>query len=562
MYLVRITQHKTLVSATALKRMIGRWAEGEITAEEALAGSEYAGPGTANNPIARDSVAIDEIPTATAEEGEPILAEPEPEGDGAPTLDHEDDVTEVTMSVDISGDGDHDAAGVQHVVITVEVEEARSRQPVDICCVLDVSGSMGEAATFEAPDGTLQDDGLSMLDLVKHAVKTLAHMMLPEDRLALVAFSSTASLVLPPTPMGDAGRANALQALDSLTPDGATDIWSGLSMGLESLRQAAAADVEAGLRSRKSTVLLLTDGVPNEVPEGGHHAALQDYMQTHPEYVFQISTFGFGYTLDSALLQDIAELGCGSYAFVPDAKILGTVFLNSFANAVATCSQKATLDLHNPADGEHAGQIVGRVLGDLHCTTESWGVRVHLGPLQYGQSRSVAVPMAIPSLASAGARAAAAASARAGQPPPDYLRAELSVHPQSGPGESSIITATGDRLMPTAEAALAALRCDFITTGRLAVAQADAGHLDAANAAVRSLIERFELVATSFAGTEATITALQNLQSDVCGRFSKAFDGQPRYERWGRHYIRALLRAHQLEVCTNFMDTGVTTSPI
>ena len=72
MYLVCNTQHKTLVSATALKRMIGRWAEGEITAEEALAGSEYAGPGTANNPIARDSVAIDEIPTASVEEGEPI----------------------------------------------------------------------------------------------------------------------------------------------------------------------------------------------------------------------------------------------------------------------------------------------------------------------------------------------------------------------------------------------------------------------------------------------------------------------------------------------------------
>jgi hypothetical protein len=32
-------------------------------------------------------------------------------------------------------------------------------------------------------------------------------------------------VLLPPTPMGDAGRADALMAVDSLTPDGATNIW-------------------------------------------------------------------------------------------------------------------------------------------------------------------------------------------------------------------------------------------------------------------------------------------------------------------------------------------------
>ena len=38
------------------------------------------------------------------------------------------------------------------------------RTKVDICCVVDVSGSMGKDATYEAPDGTLQSDGLSILD--------------------------------------------------------------------------------------------------------------------------------------------------------------------------------------------------------------------------------------------------------------------------------------------------------------------------------------------------------------------------------------------------------------
>ena len=41
-------------------------------------------------------------------------------------------------------------------------------------------------------------------------------------------------------------------------------------------------------------------------------------------------------------------MGRGSYGFIPDAKILGTVFVNALANAVATCAQQATLLLTVP----------------------------------------------------------------------------------------------------------------------------------------------------------------------------------------------------------------------
>merc|ERR1711879_214765 len=47
------------------------------------------------------------------------------------------------------------------------------------------------------------------------------------------------------------------------------------------------------------------------------------------------------------------------------------------------------------------------------------------------------------------------------------------------------------------------------------------------------------------------------LKVDVQGRMAKALDGQDRFQRWGRHYLRALLRAHQLQFCTNFMDVGL-----
>jgi len=47
------------------------------------------------------------------------------------------------------------------------------------------------------------------------------------------------------------------------------------------------------------------------------------------------------------------------------------------------------------------------------------------------------------------------------------------------------------------------------------------------------------------------------LMADLQGRMRKALDGQDRFQRWGRHYLRAITRAHQLQLCTNFMDPGL-----
>jgi hypothetical protein len=50
---------------------------------------------------------------------------------------------------------------------------------------------------------------------------------------------------------------------------------------------------------------------------------------------------------------------------------------------------------------------------------------------------------------------------------------------------------------------------------------------------------------------------LADLKSDVGGRITKALSTKERFNRWGRHYLRALTRAHQIQQCTNFMDPGL-----
>jgi len=64
--------------------------------------------------------------------------------------------------------------------------------------------------------------------------------------------------------------------------------------------------LNSGEMDGMKSVLLLTDGMPNVVPPRGHLAMLKQYKEeTGMECT--ISTFGFGYALDSELLKDLAR---------------------------------------------------------------------------------------------------------------------------------------------------------------------------------------------------------------------------------------------------------------
>lgn len=62
--------------------------------------------------------------------------------------------------------------------------------PCDIVLVIDVSGSMGMDAPV--PGDSKERLGLSVLDLTKHAARTILETLGDEDRLGIVTFSSEA----------------------------------------------------------------------------------------------------------------------------------------------------------------------------------------------------------------------------------------------------------------------------------------------------------------------------------------------------------------------------------
>ncbi|KAH3742699.1 Voltage-dependent calcium channel subunit alpha-2/delta-2 [Pelomyxa schiedti] len=446
-------------------------------------------------------------------------------GDEVTGVPLEDEVkSEDLVAIEIAPSGNLPQHFVREtpVAITIRVPDVCQRVPVDICCCVDVSGSMGTEVTYRDDNGTvIRDDGLTVLDIVKHSVSTIVHLLGDEDRLSVVTFDDTARTVLPLTQLDSTGREAAFAAVSKLIPLDSTNLWAGLQKGMDSLRTGP--EIKGSTVPRKQFLLLLTDGQPNVNPPRGHIPELKRYMESHPDFKFQINIFGVGYNLDSQLLTALAEEGNGSFAFIPDAKLIGTCIVNCVANSITTLTQQAMLHLMLKGGSKFAGPVKGGVL----VKDATWGRVANLGALHLGQVKHVVAPLYLPTSGEG-----------------EYLEAVLVW--TNSQGKEVRVAATGTSYQPTPDSMFADIRCTvidsvrkFINTGSY---KQDMSSLE------RSVAQ---------SAPAANSPLAEAIYVDVSGRMTKAVNDNARYNRWGKHYLRALVRAHQLEICTNMLDPGL-----
>merc|ERR1719195_873109 len=196
------------------------------------------------------------------------------------------------------------------------------------------------------------------------------------------------------------------------------------------------------------------------------------------------------------------------------------------ANAMSTWVQDAKVHLML----QNGSEFKGPVMGEYAVNEASWGRIVSVGPLTLGQNRDLAVPLQIP----------------AGEVP--YLEVALTYTFPNGAEGRSLIQAASRQ--PTDDAIMARLRSHMVHTCFQAIRDAEGKNLKKAETDVATLVSYLESV-------KCPDPRLESLRSDVGGRMSKALQGEDRFNRWGKHYMRALARAHFLQFCTNFMDAGV-----
>jgi Mg-chelatase subunit ChlD len=181
-------------------------------------------------------------------------------------------ISQGTVLVDLTAfERGSDDRGTHDVLVELDAGKGSGRTGVDVVCVIDISGSMQTEASVA--DGG-ESNGLSILDIVKHAVATVIQTLGPQDRIAIVSYSSSARVELELTATTDEGRKVADLKLRALHTEGSTNLWDGLLKGMDVLRSK---DREG----RIPTVFLLTDGQPNVQPPRGHLQMLQRYKDEH-----------------------------------------------------------------------------------------------------------------------------------------------------------------------------------------------------------------------------------------------------------------------------------------
>ena len=83
-------------------------------------------------------------------------------------------------------------------------ESDEDRLGTTVCCVVDVSGSLGTTVTSKNDQGKIESHGLTILGLVKHSIKTIIHCLGAQDKLSIVSYNTNVSSVITSTAMTEA----------------------------------------------------------------------------------------------------------------------------------------------------------------------------------------------------------------------------------------------------------------------------------------------------------------------------------------------------------------------
>lgn len=335
----------------------------------------------------------------------------------------------------------------------------------------------------------------SRLDLVQHSMLTIIELLRVQDSLIIVTFDSDAKLALAYTEMTAEGKYLARNVVKRFSANGSTNLWKGLEMAMDLADQVS--------RDKHIALVLQTDGAPSAcyLPMRGIQQTLQNKLQSMYPVSFTIHTCGYGYgdELDSKLLRQIATLGNGSYAYISDGSMVGTVYIHLLCNllSVVLCNVKV-------------------VFVD--------SLEVNVGPMRVGQPREFFI---------------------AGN-----NRGEIQ-HIACTERSYTTTTTVRNQAEPRHKS-FAAARAQFVDTLAQCVELAECGEIHRALDKVSQFATMLRTiqdprVAALLSDTEAS-------PSRDKGQIPKSFQY---WDRWGKHYLPSMQFAHSRQEKVNFKDQSL-----
>jgi hypothetical protein len=385
-----------------------------------------------------------------------------------------------------------DDGNVVHLQLELSAS-AMPVQPLDICFVIDKSGSMNGAVTPE----------VSKSDLVRRATSACLDVLGAGDRACLVLFDHGSTVHFWQT-MDLQGKAVIRQTLEEVRNGGQTDITGALRQACALMQQVP--------DGRRGCVFLLTDGRP----EGVQDIAPDEFLgnEQGQGLRFPVHVMGFGYDTDAALLRRMSLAANSSLGFISDSSMAAT----TMANLVAHASQTVISDLRIGI-----APVPPLELAQELAPEQSWvqDQKRCCGCVVTGQTRKFNVALRVP----------------AGQmPSPVLLRVFAEYQTPTGREEQFFAAQLRDNG-----------RWDEFVDVRQRFVAAASELLQPGRPRAK-----FDKLMTLLGEIEHA--QAKALLAECRGQIEQALAPGPAWGRWGESYVAVLARAHELEYPLNFKD--------
>lgn len=191
--------------------------------------------------------------------------------------------------------------------------------------LVDVSGSM------DRRDG---------LPLVQSTLKLLVEQLRAQDKVSLVVYAGSSSVVLEPTAGSD--KAKIRRAIEQLTAGGSTAGESGIQLAYQQAQQGF---IDGGI----NRILLATDGDFNVGISD--FETLKQLAADKRKTGVSLTTLGFGTdNYNEQLMEQLADAGDGNYAYIDNLREARKVLVDQLSSTLATVASDVKIQVEfNPA---------------------------------------------------------------------------------------------------------------------------------------------------------------------------------------------------------------------
>ncbi|WP_339524690.1 vWA domain-containing protein [Pseudomonas sp. EA_35y_Pfl2_R111] len=198
--------------------------------------------------------------------------------------------------------------------------------PANLVFLVDVSGSMDRR------------DGLPM---VQSTLKLLGEQLRAQDKVSLVVYAGSSSVVLEPTSGSEKAKIRA--AIDQLTAGGSTAGESGIQLAYQQAQQGFIND---GI----NRILLATDGDFNVGISD--FETLKQLAADKRKTGVSLTTLGFGTdNYNEQLMEQLADAGDGNYAYIDNLREARKVLVDQLSSTLATVASDVKIQVEfNPAE--------------------------------------------------------------------------------------------------------------------------------------------------------------------------------------------------------------------